>query len=117
VREFRKLSESGHQTAFLSTDYRAPAAVLAPAMFGRWSQENFFRYMRQSFNLDGLVDYRSDNVPETIMVLSPAHRALDGEVRKRVGPSDICEVMPISWVFLQTARMLPTRLPTPPFRL
>src|SRR5215831_7705113 len=58
LREFRKLSESEHQTAFLSTDYRAPGAQLAPAMFGRWSQENFFRYMRQSFNLDGLVDYR-----------------------------------------------------------
>ncbi len=85
VREFRKLCESGHQTAFLSTDYRAPAAVLAPAMFGRWSQENFFRYMRHSFNLDGLVDYRSENVPETIMVVNPAHRALDGEVRKKVG--------------------------------
>jgi hypothetical protein len=85
VREFRKLSESGHQTAILSTDYRAPGAVLAPAMFGRWSQENFFRYMRQSFNLDGLVDYRSDNVPETIMVVNPAYRMLDGEVRKKVG--------------------------------
>jgi hypothetical protein len=85
VREFRKLCESGHQTAFLSTDYRASAAVLAPTMFGRWSQENFFRYMRHSFNLDGLVDYRSDNVPETIMVVNPAHRVLDGEVRKKVG--------------------------------
>jgi len=85
MREFRKLSESGHQTAFLSTDYHAPAAVLAPAMFGRWSQENFFRYMRQSFNLDGLVDYRTDNVPETIMVVNPAHRALDGQVRTKVG--------------------------------
>ena len=84
VREFRKLSESGHQTAFLSTDYRSSGAVLAPAMFGRWSQENFFRYMRLSFNLDGLVDYRTDNVPETTMVVNPAHRALDGEVRKKV---------------------------------
>jgi Transposase protein len=85
VREFRKLTESGHQTAFLSTDYCAPGALLAPAMFGRWSQENFFRYMRQSFNLDGLVDYRTDSVPETIMVVNPAHRALDGQVRKKVG--------------------------------
>ena len=85
VREFRKLSESEHQTAFLSTDYRAPGAQLAPAMFGRWSQENFFRYMRQSFNLDGLVDYRTGNVPETVLVVNPAHRALDGQVRKKVG--------------------------------
>jgi len=85
VREFRKLSESGHQTTFLSTDYRAEGARLAPAMFGRWSQENFFRYMRQSFNLDGLVDYGSDRVPETIMVVNPAYRTLDGQLRKKVG--------------------------------
>jgi len=85
VREFRKLSQSGHQTAFLSTDYQGSGALLAPALFSRWSQENFFRYMRQSFNLDGLVDYRTDLVPETTRVVNPAHRAVDGQVRKKVG--------------------------------
>jgi hypothetical protein len=85
VREFRKLNSSGHQTAFLSTDYRGSGAVLAPAMFSRWSQENFFRYMRQSYNLDGLVDYRTAAVPDTTMVVNPAHRTLDGQVRKAVG--------------------------------
>jgi Transposase protein len=85
VREFRKLTESGHQTAFLSTDYRGSGKVLAPAMFSRWSQENFFRYMRQSYNLDGLLDYGTDRVPETTRVVNPAHRTLDGQVRKKVG--------------------------------
>jgi prepilin-type processing-associated H-X9-DG protein len=85
VREFRKRSDSGHQTAFLSTDYHSSGALLAPAMFGRWSQENFFRYMRQSYNLDGLVDYRTESIPETIMVVNPAYRALDGQVRKNLG--------------------------------
>ena len=85
VREFRKLTKSGHQTAFLSSDYRGSGAVLAPAMFSRWSQENFFRYMRQSFNLDGIVDYDTDVVPETTMVVNPIYRALDGQVRKKVG--------------------------------
>jgi hypothetical protein len=85
VREFRKLSASGHQTAFLATDYRGSGTALAPAMFGRWSQENFFRYMRQSYNLDRLVDYGTDLVPETTMVVNPAYRALDGQVRKKVG--------------------------------
>ena len=85
VRELRKLSESGRQTAFLSTDYRSPGALLSPAMFGRWSQENFFRYMRQNYNLDGLVDYRAEDVPETTMVVNPAYRALDGQVRKSLG--------------------------------
>jgi len=85
VREFRKLSETGHQTAFLATDYRTSAAVLAAAMFSRWSQENFFRYMRQSYSLDRLVDYGDDNVPDTTMVVNPAYRSLDGQVRKQLG--------------------------------
>jgi hypothetical protein len=27
-------------------------------MFERWRQENFFKYMREEFLLDALVDYR-----------------------------------------------------------
>src|SRR5579864_4976908 len=50
----------------------------------RWSQENFFRYMRQSFNLDGLVDYGTDAVPETARVINPTYRTLDGQIRKKV---------------------------------
>ena len=84
VREFRKLSKDVHQTAFIATDYRSPGSDLAPRMFARWSQENFFRYMRQSYNLDGLVDYGTDAVPETTRVVNPAHRLIDGKVRKKV---------------------------------
>ena len=84
LREIRKLNPSGRQTAILSTDYRTAAARLAPAMFARWSQENFFRYMRQSYNLDSLVDYRTQPIPETTRVVNPAYRTLDGKVRKTV---------------------------------
>ena len=84
LREIRKLNPSGRQTAILSTDYRTAAGRLAPAMFARWSQENFFRYMRQSYNLDSLVDYRTAPIPETTRVVNPAYRALDGKVRKTV---------------------------------
>jgi hypothetical protein len=84
LRQIRKLNPSGRQTAILSTDYRAPAGRLAPAMFARWSQENFFRYMRQSYNLDSLVDYRTAPIPETTRVVNPAYRAADGKVRKTV---------------------------------
>jgi hypothetical protein len=84
AREIRKLNPSGRQTAILSTDYRTPAARLAPAMFARWCQENFFRYMRQSYNLDSLVDYRTAPIPETTRVVNPAYRTLDGKVRKTV---------------------------------
>jgi hypothetical protein len=85
VREVRKLTESGHQTTVLSTDYKSSAARLGPAMFARWSQENFFRYNRQSFNLDGRVDYGADIVPDATMVVNAGYRTLDGQARKRIG--------------------------------
>jgi len=85
VREIRKLTDTGHQTAILSTDYRSETAHLAGAMFSRWSQENFFRYMRQHYSLDSLVDYRTEVIPETTPLVNPAYRTLDGQVRKKLG--------------------------------
>ncbi len=58
LRQLRKRSERGHQTAILCTDYRSPAGPLAAAMFARWSQENFFKYAREHYALDRLADYR-----------------------------------------------------------
>jgi len=45
VREIRKLTNRGHQTAIVSTDYVSEAATLAVSMFARWSQKNFFKYL------------------------------------------------------------------------
>ena len=85
VREIRKLSERGHQTAVLSTDYCSELIPLAVAMFARWSQENFFKYAREHFSLDRLVDYRTEAISETIQVVNPVYRKLDGQVRSAVG--------------------------------
>ena len=41
VREVRKLSQGGHQTSILSTNYRAGYAALGASMFARWSRELF----------------------------------------------------------------------------
>ena len=85
VRERRKRSERGHQTAILSTDYRTAAAPLAAAMFARWSQENFFKYARQHFQLDRLVDDRTEAISEPLRVVNPDYRRLDGQVRSTNG--------------------------------
>jgi len=85
VRELRKLTERGHQTAVLSTDYRSEAAPLAAAMFARWSQENFFKYAREHFALDRLVDYRTETISEPLRVVNPDYRHLDGQVRSTTG--------------------------------
>jgi len=85
VREFRKLTARGHQTAILATDYRSDPALLAPALFARWSQENFFKYARQHYSLDRLVDYGTEPMAETLRVVNPAYRRLDGQVRSATG--------------------------------
>lgn len=82
VREIRKLTESGHQTSILSTDYVGDAATLAPGMFARWCQENYFKYMRQEYNLDRLVTYGAEEIPDDTRVINPEYRDLDGKVRK-----------------------------------
>ena len=85
VRELRKRSERGHQTAILCTDYRSPPAPLAVAMFARWSQENFFKYAREHFALDRLVDYRTEAISEPLRVVNPDYRHLDAQVRSATG--------------------------------
>ncbi|MBU1564334.1 MAG: hypothetical protein KJ630_01745 [Proteobacteria bacterium] len=85
-REIRKLTESVHQTAIISTDYQSDCSPVAATMFARWSQENFFRYMRKHYNLDGdgLADYSTEEISETTKLVNPEYRAVDGKVRSHV---------------------------------
>jgi hypothetical protein len=85
VRELRKRSERAHQTAILCTDFRSELAPLAVAMFARWSQENFFKYAREHFGLDRLVDYRTEAISDPLRVVNPDYRHLDGQVRSTTG--------------------------------
>ena len=85
VREIRKLTVRGHQTSIITTDYQTKAAPLALTMFARWSQENFFKYAREHYNLDRLIDYRTDVITDPLQVVNPAYRQLDGQVRSCTG--------------------------------
>jgi hypothetical protein len=82
VREIRKRTESGHQTSVISTDYCSEPAPLAGAMFSRWSQENYFRYGRLRFALDRLAGYSTEVIPDTLKLVNPVWRELDGKLRK-----------------------------------
>lgn len=85
VRELRRLMKGGHQTAIISTAYRFDLETQAMGMFARWSQENFFKYMRQNFNLDKLVEYNVEEISGETRVVNPKYRRLDGEIRSKVG--------------------------------
>src|SRR5919108_2749671 len=50
-------------------------------MFERWRQENYFKYMREEFLLDALVDYRAEPQDPTRTVPNPERRALDKQIR------------------------------------
>ena len=81
VREIRKLTQTAHQTSILSTDFITEKQVLASAMFARWSQENFFGYMRQHYGLDRVITYETEDISDTATVINPRWRRLDGEIK------------------------------------
>jgi len=85
VREIRKLTNSGHQTALVTTDFLSDAARIAGSMFSRWSQENFFKYMMQHFGIDKLLEYKTEPIAETTRVVNPVYRGLDGKIRSNNG--------------------------------
>ena len=85
LREIRKLTASGHQTSILTTNFQAPLTALAASMFARWCQENFFRYMRQEFSLDRLIEYGTEPVPDATLTVNPQWRKLDGQIRSHNG--------------------------------
>jgi hypothetical protein len=85
VREIRRRTTNGHQTSILTTNYGVELSRLAVSMFARWTQENFFRYMREHYSLDRLIEYGTEPVPDTIRVVNPAWRKLDSQIRSQTG--------------------------------
>ncbi len=76
MREVRRRCANGHQTAVLTTRTDLPIEVVAYRMFERWTQENFFRYMRQHFALDALVTYAAEPADPERTIPNPARKAV-----------------------------------------
>ncbi|MEE8045213.1 MAG: hypothetical protein V3T49_00080, partial [Dehalococcoidia bacterium] len=86
MREIRKLTSTGHQTSLISTAYGREGWQDAVALFSRWCQENFFRYMMEHFAIDALSEYRTEEIPETKRpVVNPAWRELNRQSRSAKG--------------------------------
>src|SRR5204863_4033895 len=85
LREIRKLTDGGHQTSILTTNFQAPMPTLAVSLFARWTQENFFRYMREHYGLDHLIEYGTETIPDAVSVVNPQWRKLDSQIRSKTG--------------------------------
>ena len=82
VTEVRRLTESGHQTAIITTARKLGTTTIASRMFARWCQENFFSYMMQHYDIDGLIEYGAQELPGTTLVINPEHRELEKTIKR-----------------------------------
>jgi len=82
LRQVTRLSEDGHQTPIVTSRRDLSAVEVAYRMFERWRQENFFKYLRQEYALDALVEYATEPDDPTREVPNPKWNALDGQVRQ-----------------------------------
>jgi hypothetical protein len=81
LRQVTRLCDTGHQTQVITSRWDLRDIEVAYRMFDRWRQENFFKYMREEFLLDALVDYRIEPEDPTRTIPNPKRRALDKEIR------------------------------------
>src|SRR6201987_2664542 len=81
LRQVTRLCDSGHQTRVIRSRWDLRDIEVAYRMFERWRQENFFKYMREEFLLDALVDYQIEPEDPTRTIPNPERRALDKEIR------------------------------------
>lgn len=80
LRQITRLSTDGHQTPIITSRRDLPAIVLAYRMFERWRQENFFKYLREEFALDALVDYSAELVDPRQTMPNPEWRKANNEL-------------------------------------
>ena len=81
LRQVTRLCDNGHQTQVVTSRWDLRDIEVAYRMFERWRQENFFKYMREEFLLDALIDYQIEPEDPTRTVPNPQRRALDKEIR------------------------------------
>ena len=82
LRQVTRLSENGHQTPMITSRRDLPALEVAYRMFERWRQENFFKYRREEYALDALVEYATEPDDPTRQVPNPEWNKLDGQLRQ-----------------------------------
>jgi len=81
LRQITRLCDDGHQTQVITSRWDLRDIEVAYRMFERWRQENFFKYMREEFLLDALVDYQIEPEDPTRTIPNPERRRLDQEIR------------------------------------
>ena len=80
LRQVTRRKKNGHQTPILTSRVDLSTLEVAVRMFDRWRQENYFKYMKEEFALDGLVTYAGEPDDPKRDVPNPKRAALDKEL-------------------------------------
>jgi transposase len=82
LRQVTRLADQGrHQTPIVTSRRDLPAVEVAFRMFERWRQENFFKYLREEFALDALIDHGIVPDDATREVPNPRWTEIDAKLR------------------------------------
>ena len=85
-REIRSLAEKDeHQTAIITTHPTLGIALIAGRMFGRWCQENFFRYLIHDYDFDKMIQFGVESIDPNREVVNPQYRKLTNQLKKLRG--------------------------------
>ena len=82
-REIRRLMDNGHQSSIITNNRTIGMEVAAGRMFGRWSQENFFRYMIADYDFDKMIQFGTEMVDQTKEIVNPVYRKLSNKIKKQ----------------------------------
>ena len=78
----RLAQDADHQTPILTSRRDLSPLDVAMRMFGRWRQENFFKYLREEYALDALLEYDAEPDNPLREVPNPARREIDNQIRQ-----------------------------------
>lgn len=81
-REIRRLGEDGHQTSIITTHPTLETNLIAGRMFGRWCQENFFRYLIEDYDFDKMTSFGTEPIDLDKEVVNPEYRKLTHQIKK-----------------------------------
>jgi transposase len=82
LRQVTRLAEDGHQVGIVTSRRDLSALEVVYRLTERWRQENFFKYLREEYALDALVDYSTEPADEQRSVPNPERRKMNAEIRK-----------------------------------
>ena len=82
MREIRKQNTRNHQTAIITTHATLNIVTIAVAMFNRWLQENYFKYMLADYSLDHIHQYGVEEIDLNLQIPNPEYKMISYQLKK-----------------------------------